>query len=144
VINIGSNIIKTNGYSSLIINQPEVKGFLLKDYSTQDCYQFSKDSTYTSSSNFYLTGIIYSKIAEIYFRKDNGDEIAESVNIIKNGSFIHSLTPNSENANYFCIRFPTKEAENYDNDEIFYSLQLTDPTQSQSKINLYSPQIIGE
>lgn len=144
VINIGSNIIKTNSYSNLIINQPEVKGFLLKEYSTQDCYQFSKDSTYTSSSNFYLTGIIYSKIAEIYYRKENGDEISESVNIIKNGSFIHSLTPNSENANYFCIRFPTKEATNYDIDEIYYSLQLTDPTQSENKINLYSPQIIGE
>ena len=143
-INIGSNIIKTNDYNNLIINQPEVKGFLQKEYSTQDCYKFSKDSTYTSSSNFYLTGIIFSKVAEIYYRKENGDEIAESVNIIRNGSFIHSLTPNSENANYFCIRFPTKEAENYDIEEIFYSLQLTDPTQSQSKINLYSPQIIGE
>ena len=144
VINIGSNINKLNDYSDLIINQPEIKGYLKKDFSTQDCYQFIKDKTYTSSSNFYLAGIIHTKIAEIVYINQNKEEISESLNIIKNGSFIHTLTPDSESGNYFCIRFPTKEKENYDIDEIFYTLQLSDPSQSGSKIGLYSPQIYGE
>ena len=144
VINIGSKINKLNDYSDLIINQPEIKGYLQKDFSSQDCYQFSKDNTYTSSSSFYLSGIIHTKIAEIVYKNQNGEEISESLNIIRNGSFIHTVIPNSEYGNYFCIRFPTKETENYEIEEIFYTLQLTDPSLSESKITLYSPQIYGE
>ena len=143
VINIGSSTIFTNDYDDLIINQPEIKGYLNKEFSNQDCYQFTKDNAYTSSSTFYLSGIIHTKIAEIYYKNENGEEISDSISIIKNGSFIHSLTPD-DNLNNFCIRFPTKETENYDINEIFYSLQLTDPSQSENKINLYSPQIYGE
>ena len=70
-----------------------------------------------------MSGIIHTKIAEIVYKNQNGEEISESLNIIKNGSFIHTIIPNSEYGNYFCIRFPTKETENYEIEEIFYSLQ---------------------
>ena len=140
VINIGSSTTSVKGYSNLAINQPEVKGYLVKDFSTQDCYQLTKD---TNSSIIYLWGIIHTKIAEIYYRNENGDEILDTLNIIKNGSFFHILEPN-EDKNYFCIRIPTNEIEEYDINEIFYSIQLTSPNQADNKINLYSPQIYGE
>ena len=143
VINIGSSTIYTNGYDKLIINQPEIKGYVEKDYNTKDCYEFHKDNTFYSSANFSLSGIIYSKIAEIYYKNENGEEITDSVSIIKNGSFIHNLDRETA-PYYFCIRFPTKETENYNISEIYYSLQLTNPSNSELKVGLYSPQIYGE
>ena len=68
IINIGSSSISLTNYNNLIINQPEVKGFLKKEDNIEDCYEFKKDELYMSSNDFYLSGIIYSKIAEIYFR----------------------------------------------------------------------------
>ena len=144
IINIGSSSISEINYNDLIINQPEVKGFLKKEDNIEDCYSFKKDELYLSSTGFYLTGIIYSKIAEIYFRNEEGHEISGTLNVIKNGSFIQTMTPNSDSPDYFCIRFPKLESEKYDINEIFYSLQLTDPGQSEINIGLYSPQIYGE
>ena len=138
LINIGSSKTSTNGYNNLVINQPEIKGFLEKDFSTQDCYQLNS----TTSSDFYLSGIIYTKIAEIVYENENGEEISDTLNIIRNGSFIHKIK-SDEDKKYFCIRFPTKESEAYDLSEIFYSVQLTDPGSSYNKVNLYSPQILG-
>ena len=66
VINIGSSTTSVKGYNNLAINQPEVKGYLVKDFSTQDCYQLPKD---TNSSIIYLSGIIHTKIAQIYYKK---------------------------------------------------------------------------
>ena len=144
IINIGSSSISEINYNDLIINQPEVKGFLKKEDNIEDCYSFKKDELYLSSTGFYLTGIIYSKIAEIYFRNEEGHEISGTLSVIKNGSFIQTITPNSDSPDYFCIRFPKLESEKYDINEIFYSLQLTDPGQSEINIGLYSPQIYGE
>ena len=144
IINIGSNSISLTNYNNLIINQPEIKGFLKKEDNIEDCYEFKKDELYMSSNNFYLSGIIYSKIGEVYFRDEQGREIDNSISIIKNGSFIQTIIPNEEIPDYFCIRFPTQNSENYDLTEIFYSLQLTDPSQIELKIGLYSPQIYGE
>ena len=142
VINIGSSTIGVN-YNKLRINQPEIKGYLEKEYNNEECYEFQKDDAFSSSSIFYLSGFIYSKIAEIYYKNENNEEIPESANIIKNGSFIHNLNP-SISPYYFCIRFPKKEAENYTINEIYYSLQLTNPNISTIKLGLYSPQIYGE
>ena len=141
VINIGSSTIFTNDYRGLLVNKPEIKGYLQKNYSNEDCYELSKDNSYIS---LYLTGIIHSKIAEIYYKNNNGEVVSDSINIIKNGSFIETITPDSKYRDYICIRFPTSEKENYDITEIFYSLQLTDPSQTQYKIGLYSPQLYGE
>lgn len=143
IINIGSSTIYSDNYNKIKINQPEIKGYLEKEYNSEDCYEFLKDNVFESSTEFYLSGIFYSKIAEIYYKNENGEEIANSVNIIKNGSFIHSLNPNTS-PYYFCIRFPKDEAENYNINEIYYSLQLTNPKNSSFKIGLYSPQIYGE
>ena len=138
VINIGSTTTYINDYNILTINKPEIKGFLKKGYSDEDCYMFSKDTT------FYLSGIIHSKIAEIYYKNSEGEEKNDTITIINNGSFIETITPNSYITFYFCIRFPTKEFEKYDIDEIFYSLQVTNPGESEYKIGLYSPQLYGE
>ena len=72
IINIGSNSISLTNYNNLIINQPEIKGFLKKEDNIEDCYEFKKDELYMSSNNFYLSGIIYSKIGEVYFRDEQG------------------------------------------------------------------------
>ena len=144
IINIGSSTTFANNYNNLIINNPETKGLLLKAFSNEDCYEFIKDKTYENSKSFYLTGIIHSKIAEIFYKNKNGEEIPNSVNIIRNGSFIEAKEPTIEDSNYFCIRFPTSDTDNYNINEIFYSLQLTDPRQSEYKLGLYSPQIYGE
>ena len=141
VINIGSSTIYTNGYTFLNVNKPEVKGYLEKEFSKEDCYELIKEDSYTS---LYLSGIIHSKIAEIYFKNKDDEEISDSLTIIRNGSFIETIKPYSENRDYFCIRFPTSETDNYDVTEIYYSLQLTNPSKSESKFGLYSPQLYGE
>ena len=139
VINIGSTTTYINDYNTLTINNPEIKGFLKNNYSNEDCYKFSKDTI------FYLSGIIHSKIAEIYYKNDDGEEKTDTITIIKNGSFIETISPpNSYSSFYFCIRFPIKEFEKYDIEEIFYSLQVTSPGESENKIGLYSPQLYGE
>ena len=143
VINIGSSTIYSDSYDKLLINNPEIKGYIENNYNNEDCYEFHKDSTFYSSDHFSLSGIIYSKIAEIYYKNQDGEVIDNSVSIVKNGSFVHNLDRETS-PYYFCIRFPTKEKENYNITEIYYSLQLINPSNSKLKIGLYSPQIYGE
>ena len=144
VINIGSSTFDTNLKSSLINNSPEKKGFIFKDFSNQEeCYNLNIDG-YNETEYYYLSGIFYTKIAEIYYKNENGAIIDSTINIINNGSFIHMMNPKKDNKHYICVRFPTVDVDKYSFSEIFYSIQLTDPKQSDSKINLYSPQIYGE
>ena len=144
VINIGSSSFDINLINNLINNSPEKQGFIKKDFSNQEeCYEIDID-TYNPNENYYLSGLIYSKVAEIYYKNENKEIIQNTVNIINNGSFIHMVNPSIENKKYICLRFPSNDADKYSFDEIFYSIQLSDPKQSDSKINLYSSQIIGE
>ena len=144
VINIGSSAFDKNLEIDLLNNSPEKKGFIKKDFANQEeCYNINIDG-YIQDENYYLSGIIFSKIAEIYYKNGNGEIIQNSLNVINNGSFIHSINPSTENKKYICIRFPTIDTDKYDFNEIYYSIQLTDPKQSDSKINLYSPQLTGE
>ena len=144
VINIGSSTFDANSINSLINNSPEKKGFIFRDYANQEeCYTINIDG-YKQNEDYYISGLIYSKIAEIYYKNQNKEIIDETINVINNGSFIHIINPSKENKKYICIRFPTKNADKYSFDEIFYSMQLTDPKQSDSKIGLFSPQNIGE
>ena len=140
-INIGSNIKNINYYNELYINQVEIKGFLTKAFYNEECYEIVKDNNYFKSNKFFLNGIIYNKIAEIYYKDINNEEIKNTINIINNGSFVHKLNQNSQ-YNYFCIRFPSEEK--YDINEIFYSLKLTDLSLTDKNINLYNSQINGE
>ena len=141
IINIGSNIKSINYYNELYINQVEIKGFLNKAFYNEECYEIVKDNNYFKSNNFFLNGIIYNKIAEIYYKDINNEEIKNTINIINNGSFVHKLNQNSQ-YNYFCIRFPSEKK--YDINDIFYSLKLTDLSQTDKNINLYNSQINGE
>ena len=145
VINIGANSFSgDNLENSLINNSPEKKGFIIKNfYNKEECYMINIDR-YDLNENYYISGLVYTKIAEIYYKDQNGEIINNSINIINNGSFINIINPSKENKKYFCLRFPSIDGDKYDFDEIFYSIQLTDPKQSDSKINLYSQQIIGE
>ena len=144
VINIGSNTFDKDLITDLNNNSPEKKGYLLRDYSNQEeCYTINTDG-YIETEDYYITGLIHSKIGEIYYKNQNKEIIDETVNIINNGSFIHIINPSKENKKYICIRFPTKDTDKYNIDEIYYSIQLTDPKQSDSKIGLYSAQNFGE
>ena len=144
VINIGSDVFESDFISYLINNSPEKKGFIQKDFSNQEeCYEFNIDG-YDQKETYYISGLIYTKIAEIYYKDKEGKIIDNTVNIITNGSFIHTITPSTENKKSICLRFPTKDTDKYNLNDIFYSIQLTDPKQSDSKINLYSSQNIGE
>ena len=144
VINIGSSTFDENSLSSLINNSPEKKGFIKKGFSNQEeCYNINIDG-YEQNEDYYLSGLIFTKVAEIYYKNENREKIDNTVNIINNGSFIHIINPSKENKKYICVRFPTVDTDKYEIDEIFYIIQLSDPRQSDSKINLYSPQIIGE
>ena len=67
VINIGSSAFDKNLESDLLNNYPEKKGFIKKDFANQEeCYNINIDG-YIQDENYYLSGIIFSKIAEIYF-----------------------------------------------------------------------------
>ena len=144
IISIGSSASNSNSLSSIIINSPEKKGFILKEFFNQEeCYSINIDG-YKQDEDYYISGLIYSKIAEIYYKNQNQEIIDETIKIINNGSFIHILNPSKENKKYICIRFPSKDADKYNFDEIFYSLQLVDQKQSDSKIGLFSHQNIGE
>ena len=144
IINIGSNTFDSNSISSLINNSPEKKGFILKEFANQEeCYTLNVDG-YKQDEDYYLSGLIHSKIAEIYYKNQNKEIIDGTINIINNGSFIHTINPLKENKKYICIRLPTKDTDKYNLDEIYYSLQLIDPKQSDSKIGLFSHQNIGE
>ena len=144
VINIGSSTFDANQTSTLINNSPEKKGFIKKDFSNQEeCYSINIDG-YEQKEDYYISGIIHTKVVEIYYKNGDGEIIENTDSIINNGSFIHLINPSKENKKYICLRFPTNDIDKYDFDEIYYSIQLTDPKQSDSNINVYSPQIIGE
>ena len=137
ILNIGSYLNGKSYTNELIFNQPGIKGFLKKGFIEEDCYNINNNL-----NNFYLNGIIYNKISEIYYKDENYKEIIETNNIIKNGSFIHIFSDNSEKYyKYFCIRFPIENI--YDINEIFYSLYITDLSKSEKFLNLYSPKING-
>ena len=137
MLNIGSYLNGKSYTNELIVNQPGIKGFLKKGFIEEDCYNINNNSI-----NFYLIGIIYNKISEIFYKDENYKEIIETKNIIKNGSFIHFFSDNSKKYyKYFCIRLPTENI--YDINEIFYSLYITDLSKSEKYLNLYSPKING-
>jgi hypothetical protein len=84
IINIGSSTFDTNLKSSLINNSPEKKGFIFKDFSNQEeCYNLNIDG-YNETEYYYLSGIFYTKIAEIYYKNENGAIIDSTINIINN------------------------------------------------------------
>ena len=141
VINLGSFI---TGNNFLSINNQEIKGYLQKDFSNEDCYQFEKNDLYEKSEEFYLNVNFYSKIAEIYFKDESGAEVSDTIKTIDNGYFSQTFSPKTLNYKYFCIRFPTKESSKYDINEIAYNVQLTDPKQSETKLNLFQIQNLGQ
>ena len=68
VINIGSSTFDSNSISSIINNSPEKKGFILKEYANQEeCYTINIDG-YKQDEDYYMSGLINSKIAEIYYK----------------------------------------------------------------------------
>ena len=145
VINIGSSSLDTNLENTLLNNSPEKKGFISNNanYTNEECY-FINIAGYQENVNYYISGLIYTKVAELYYKNGNKELIQNSESIITNGSFIHTIEPSTDNKRYICVTFPTNDADKYNLEEIVYSIQLSDPKQSESKINLYSPQTIGE
>ena len=63
VINIGSSAFDKNLETDLLNNYPETKGFIKKDFANQEeCYNMNMDG-YVQDENYYLSGIIFSKIS---------------------------------------------------------------------------------
>ena len=101
----------------------------------EECYELNFDG-YNQNETYFLSCLIYTKVAEIFYMDENKEILYHTISMIKNGSFIHTIRPSRDYKKYICIRFPNIEPDKYDFDEIFYSLQLTDPKQSDTKINL--------
>ncbi len=142
-LTLSVHLINENGISNLLeVNGPEVTGLLQKDDLEKECYRIESfaSSTYQNINYFYLIGTIHSQIANIYLADENGEIIAETVEVVSNGHLSKVIKSDGKIKN-ICIDFPTsKYKEAF---QIFYTLSILELTKLNPLYNYYPPQITG-
>ena len=142
-ISVGSKVTLSNGKSyenDLKPNNYQFTGYLKKGVLDRECY--SIPDKYDDIS--YIVGMFYNNAAEIYFNDQNFNEIAGTKETITKGyySYVHYHKKSPFNLRkYICVRFP--DSNNYINENLVYSLQLTQPTEKVGLLNIYGPQLKG-
>ena len=122
---VGRNIIVGNtSYPPLKINDIESIGYLDKEILTEECFEI-KNLELQTINNLYIRGIIYDKIAQIYFKELNSENIIGEKKIIE-GNFLINLTDGQiENGAIICVSFvdeSNKDYQSYNN--ITFKIQL--------------------
>ena len=119
-----SIIIGNNSYESLKINDIETIGYLDKEILTEECFVI-ENLEEQPINNLYIRGIIYDKIAQIYYKELNSENIIGEKRIIE-GNFIEKLTEDQiESGIKICVSFvddSNNEYESYNN--ITFLIQL--------------------
>ena len=142
-ISVGSKVTLPDGKSyenDLKPNNYQLTGYLKKGVLDRECY--SIPDKYDDIS--YIVGMFYNNAAEIYFNDQNFNEIAGTKETITKGyySYVHYHKKSPFNLRkYICVRFP--DSNNYINENLVYSLQLTQPTEKVGLLNIYGPQLKG-
>ena len=124
-VTVGRSIIIGNTRKeSLKINDIETIGYLDKEILTEECFVI-KNLEIQLINNLYIRGIIYDKIAQIYYKELNSENIIGEKIIIE-GYFIEKLMEdNMKNGIKICVSFvddSNNEYESYNN--ITFIIQL--------------------
>ena len=141
-ISIGSKITDSNGNSldnTLSPNEYQFIGYLKKNVLEKECYALPSVS---GDSSYYLAGIFYDAAAEINFKDSDKKDIKKDYEVVTRGFYSYIHTAENNNRKYVCIGFPRADDYVFQED-LPYSLQLTDPKQSVGLFNIYTPQLRG-
>ena len=128
-----SNVLKSNSY--------QITGYLKKGILEKECYSLPEIDNY-SNEMYYLVGMFHNTAAKISFL-DNSDKIIQEETITQ-GYYSYVHKNEGKDKKYFCIELP--EFNKYIVANLAYSLQLTQPSNTEGKeglFNLYSPQLSG-
>ena len=108
----------------------------------KECYLLPDNNNDDKIS--YLIGIFYNNVAEIIFKDKDYNDIINSNQTITNGYYLYIHyhdKPLYKERKYICIGFPS--SNNYLIDDLPYSLQITQFTNTIGLSHLYSPQLNG-
>ena len=142
-ISVGSKVTLAIGVSfenDLKPNNYQFTGYLKKGVLDRECYTIPKNYGKVS----YIVGMFYNNAAEVYFNTINFEKIEGTNQLITNGyyTYVHDENkPEHQLREYICVEFP--ESGNYMNEDLPYSLQLTQPQENIGLLNIYGPQLRG-
>ena len=142
-ITIGSDIIKDKKGKKLLINDLEYFGFLKRGKLDEICYPLEKnDNMKDKNDAFYITGVVYTKIAKTYFKDEKG-KTNFSDRLITYGNILETVfNDDIKEHNYFCVSFVKNDSE-YNIDEVVFSIQITSHKYINYNQFLYPPLIPG-
>ena len=122
------NVIVTpdNKENELRLNDLERFGYLKKDILEEICFPLDIDKVIEKKIGIsYITGVIYTKIAKIYYKDKNLEKSYEKY--ITNGNIFDIISLDEiYKKEYFCVSF-VNDNENYYSDEVIFSIQFTSP-----------------
>ena len=121
-----NNVLKPNNY--------QFTGYLRRDILPKDCHLMPDDK------DGYIAAIFYNKNAEISFKNKDFNDVKDS-NEIQNKGYYSYIHDHNSDKRYICIGLPP--SDNYEIENLAYSLQLTQKTEETDLLNLYAPQITG-
>ena len=143
LISIGSRLFnKEKNFYALSLNNPKVYGYVTKSEEVKEaCYSLSeKTISFAENDIIFLSFKIYNDIAEIsfintYFNQSDSE-------VIKNG-YVNYRIPGSYSSDlFFCIKPPNKTTEEFEIDQVIYSLRISKNRKFSSLS--YNPQKLGE
>ena len=140
-ISIGSNVVDGGKSKELKVNDLETFGYLKKGIIEEMCFPIEKSGILKEANDMvYITGLLYTKIAKIYFKDEYNVKSGERQ--ILDGNIIEISFYDEIKGNSFCISIINNE-DLYNANEVVFSLQLVSHKYNNYNQFLYQPQLPG-
>ena len=140
-ISIGSNVIEEGKSKELKINDLETFGYLKKGIIEEMCFPIEKTGIIKEANDIvYITGLLYTKIAKIYFKDEYNGKSGERE--IVDGNIIEINFYDEIKGKSFCVSLINNE-DLYNANEVVFTLQLVTHKYNNYNQFLYQPQLPG-
>jgi len=140
-ISIGSNVVEEGKSKELKINDLETFGYLKKGVIEEMCFPIEKSGIIKEVNDMvYITGLIYTKIAKIYYKDENNGKSGERE--ILDGNIIEINFYDEIKGKSFCVSLINNE-DLYNANEVVFSLQLVTHKYNNYNQFIYQPQLPG-
>ena len=141
-VTLGSNIINNNLGKKLLINDLEYVGYLKKGTLEEVCFPLEKKDNMNDNDIIYIKGLIYTKLAKIYYKEGTKIMPLTDREII-DGNIIEAYFNNEITSDrHFCISLINNE-EKYDSEEVVFSIQLISHKYINYNQFIFSPHFPG-
>ena len=142
-ISFGSKYTLQDGRSpanTLNPNARQITGYLKRSVLNKECYLLPDDSNDKNIDTYYLSILIYNRVAKLTF-SDSKFEPTEKIENIDNGHYTYVYKYQLIKERYLCVEFPS--SDKYNINDIPYTIQLTEPKSQIGLLNIYTPQLNG-